>query len=115
MVRVRERTAEAVCDALSRGLSYGSTGPEIQEISLQRVDEESDNQVVMEATVRSSEARRVMVVTDNHGVEYWEQGDTFETATFRLPSDRWARFEVIGPDGSKAWSNPFDLTQIARS
>ena len=25
-----------------------------------------------------------------------------------------ARFEVIGPDGSKAWSNPFDLTGLER-
>ena len=23
---------------------------------------------------------------------------------------RWVRFEVIAPDGTKAWSNPFDLT-----
>ena len=42
---------------------------------------------------------------------YAAHGYTFEQATFPLKVDaRRVWFEVIAPDGSKAWSNPFDLT-----
>ena len=113
MVRVKERTTEAVCEALRYGVSYGSTGPEIHDIQLRRVDQPGDEKRVVEATVRCSEAQRVAAVHDVVGVEYREPGKTFETAQFPLrPNARWARFEVIGPDGSKAWSNPFDLTGL---
>ena len=112
MVRVKERSVEAVCEALTRGCSYGSTGPEIHDIRLRQVGE-SEDQGVVEATVRSSEARRVFAVCDEVGTEYWEGGPTFEECVFNIRANsRWARFEVIGPDGSKAWSNPFDLTSV---
>ena len=40
-----------------------------------------------------------------------EEGRGFESATLDLPlNSRWVRFEIVGLDGSKAWSNPFDLT-----
>ena len=116
MVRVKERTAQAVSEALKTGASYGSTGPEIHDIQLRRVDQPGDDNQVVEATVRCSEAQRVVAVCDSLGMEYREPGKTFESATYTLrPNARWARFEVIGPDGSKAWSNPFDLTGLERS
>ena len=115
MVRVKERTAEAVCDALRKGTGYGSTGPEIHDIHLRRIDRPGDQEQLVEATVRSTEAQRVSAIHDVFGREYREPGKTFETATFTLrPNARWVRFEVIGPDGSKAWSNPFNLTGLER-
>ena len=115
MARVQDPTAAAVVEALEKGMCYASTGPEIHDIRLQRVDEAGDEQSVVEATVRCSEAQRVAAVCNQLGAEYREVGGTFESATFRLfPGSRWARFEVIGPDGSKAWSNPFDLTGLER-
>ena len=114
--RVKERSPGAVLDALVRGASYCSNGPEIRDIRLRRVDEEGDEQQVVEATVQCSEALRILAVADRVGVQYWEKGETFEEATFTLrPGSRWTRFEIFSPDGSKAWSNPLDLTRLSRS
>ena len=114
MARVKERSVEAVLAALTSGCSYSTTGPEIRDISLRRVpagDGEEAGKV--EATVRCSEAQAVRAVNDAYGTEYRERGSTFEEATFPLrPGSRWVRFEVIGPDGRKAWSNPRDLSEV---
>ena len=114
MVRVKERTVEAVLEALTSGCSYSTTGPEIRDISLRRVPAgEGEDSGKVEATVRCSEAQAVRAVNDAYGTEYREHGSTFEEATFPLrPGSRWARFEVIGPDGAKAWSNPRDLSEV---
>ena len=61
-----------------------------------------------------SPAQRIAAVHDAYGTEYHEHGAEFESATFLLrPTARWVRFEIVGPKGDKAWSNPFDLTRIA--
>jgi hypothetical protein len=115
MVRVKERTVEAVCQALKNGAGYSSTGPQIHDIQLRRVDQPGDEKTEVEATVHCSEAQRIVAVHDLVGMEYREPGKSFERATFTLrPNARWARFEVVGPDGAKAWSNPFDLTGLER-
>jgi hypothetical protein len=115
MARVKERTSQTVVDALESGASYGSTGPEIHGIQLRRVDEPSDNRSVVEASVRCSEAQRIYAVCDSYGTEYRTGNGTFDSATFTVrPNARWVRFEIVGPDGTKAWSNPFDLTGIER-
>ncbi|MDP6110440.1 MAG: CehA/McbA family metallohydrolase [Planctomycetota bacterium] len=109
--RVKERTPEAIMDALVKGAGYSSNGPEIRNIKLERVDDGSDGRRIIEATVESSEAQRYAALCDSYGAEHYQQGETFESATFRLrPNARWVRFEIIGPNGSKAWSNPLDLT-----
>ena len=113
MVRVKELTAGAIIEAMEKGSGYSSSGPEIHDIQLKRVDESKDDRVVVEATVRSSEARRIVAVCDTFGTEYRNKGRAFKSAAFNLPPNaRWVRFEVVGPDGSKAWSNPFDLTSF---
>jgi hypothetical protein len=113
MVRVAERTSAAVVEALATGASYGTTGPQIIDIQLRRSDKSTDKSRIVEATVVSSEAQRVCAVCDAYGTEYHEHGKSFETATFPIRANaRWARFEVIAPDGTKAWSNPFDLTDL---
>ena len=113
-VRVKERTREAIFEALVRGASYSSTGPEIHDIRLRRMGKDGEGSGnTVEVTVRCSQSRRIMGVADSQGAQYWEHGNTFEKATFNLyPGARWTRFEIIGPDGSKAWSNPFDLTAL---
>ena len=114
--RVKDRSPGAVLDALVRGASYSSNGPEIRDIRLRRVDEEGDETLVVEATVQCSEAQRILAVADRVGTQYLDKRGTFEEATFTLrPGSRWTRFEIYSPDGSKAWSNPFDLTRIGRS
>jgi hypothetical protein len=116
MVRVRERTAGAIMEAVERGCAYASAGPEIHDIQLRRVDEPKDNRRVVEASIRCSEAQRIFAVCDTFGAEYRVPGGSFDQATFRVrPNARWVRFEIIGTDGSKAWSNPFDLTGRERA
>ena len=108
MARVKERTQAALLEAFSSGATYGSTGPVIKDISLRKV---RDGEV--EATVKCSEAQRIFAVCNTTGGEYQERGKTFEEATFPVKSGaRWVRFEIVGPDGTKAWSNPFDLTEL---
>ena len=109
MVRTRERSATAIVDALASGAGYGTTGPVIHDIQLR--PERSASGRRMAATVTCSEAKRIDAISDLGGASYREPDATFEQATFPLKIDaRWVRFEVIAPDGKKAWSNPFDLT-----
>ena len=116
MVKVRERSAQAIIDALERGSAYVTTGPEIRDIRLRRVDDAGDENRVVEASVRCSEAQSILAVFDSYGTEYRPKGGgTFEAATFRLrPNVKWVRFEIIAPDGAKAWSNPMDLEHVGR-
>jgi hypothetical protein len=104
MARVKERTPEAVLEALRTGASYGTTGPQIHHLE---VGMDGDTPVVH---VRCSPARRIAAVADAYGTEYTQQGELFEEATFPLRKNaRWVRVEVVGPEGDKAWANPVDL------
>ena len=104
-----------MADALASGTSYGSTGPDIHDIKLRRMDEGGDDKIVVEATVSSSAAVRILAVCNAFGTEYYDGGRTFESATFRIRGGSlWVRFEVVAPDGTKAWSNPYDLTDMER-
>jgi hypothetical protein len=107
-VRVRERTPDAILAALASGASYGSTGPEIHNISIEKGAEGE----AAKATIRCSEAQRVFAVCSTYGTQFYNPEGTFEEATVTLRAgSKWVRFEVVGPDGSKAWSNPVDLTE----
>lgn len=113
MVRVKEDSPAAIVAALEAGNSYASTGPLIHDIQLRPADNSTPERRVVEATVRCSEAQAIFAVCDAYGASYRQTGQTFEQATFNLrPNARWVRFEVVGPDGRKAWSNPFDLSEI---
>ena len=103
MVRAKERSAEAIVAALEQGASYSSAGPEIHDIQIQQ----------FEATIKCSEASRIVAVCDSWGTECRGDGSTFNEAIFALrPNARHVRFEIIDPAGAKAWSNPFDLTAL---
>ena len=114
MVKVKERSVDAVLEALTKGCSYCTTGPEIHAISLERgPNDVADDNVAIDVNIRCSEARAVRAVQDSKGVEYRKGGEIFTEASFSLrPDARWVRFEIIGPEGNKAWSNPYDLSTI---
>ena len=115
-VRVKERTADAVVAALVAGASYSSTGPEIRSIMIRPINADVDGRNEFEATVVCSSARRIAAVSDSTGIDYHQHGALFESATFPLrPNSRWVRFEIVDQRGLKAWSNPFDLTGLART
>lgn len=110
-VRVKEKTPEAICQALVQGCSYGSTGPQIHDIQLRLADAERK---VIEATVQCSPAQRLSAVCSTYGTDYrTPDRSLFQDATLTLrPGAAWVRFEVIAADGEKAWSNPFDLRRF---
>ena len=60
------------------------------------------------ADVRCSEAVRINGVGEMYGGNFNQGGRTFDRAVFRLsPNSRWARFEIVAPDGTMAWVQPF--------
>ena len=112
-VRARERSQEAVLDALRAGMFYGSTGPEIRDVEV------SDGDVV----VRCSPARSVTLYSGRsrgaranagrlgypHRAEVLERNDDgLITAArlFRPYEAPYGRVEVLDANGEKAWSNP---------
>ena len=112
MLRVKERTAAAAMEAMNTGASYGSTGPDIHDIKFEYMEDEPSGAKFFEVTIKHSEARRVHAINDRTGSEYWEKGKTFEECKWHIAASKWVRFEVIDPDGYKAWSNPIDLTGL---
>ena len=115
-VRVKERTSAAIVAAIVAGATYASTGPEIRDIQIRHSGGEGDGKNLCEATVVCSPAQRIAAVSDSTGTEYHQHGELFETATFPLRANsRWVRFEIVDSCGLKAWSNPFDLTELARA
>ncbi|MEM7030375.1 MAG: CehA/McbA family metallohydrolase [Chloroflexota bacterium] len=113
MVRVKDRSPQAIVAALEVGASYSSTGPDIHDIQIRAITNE-DGQKQAEVTIHCSEAQTILAVGNVYGNQYRVGQDTFTQATFTLrPNLRWVRFEVIAPNGTKAWSNPFDLTALA--
>lgn len=110
MVRVRERTPKAIVEALERGAAYSSTGPVIHEVKLSPSKRKESGNMFVTAHVRCSPCQRISVICNDYGVEYHRQGELFEEAVFDIYKNALhARLEFIGADGSKAWTNPFDL------
>jgi hypothetical protein len=112
-VRARERSQDAVLEALRSGLFYGSTGPEIRDIDV------GEGEVV----VRCSPARGVTLYSGRsrgarvnagrlgypHHAEVLERTHDGLITAARLvkPYDApYGRVEVLDAKGNKAWSNP---------
>lgn len=112
-VRARDRTAEAVLDALRHGRFYGSSGPEIRGLEVE------DGAVVL----RCSPAASVTLLAGPrkgaranagrlgypHNAEILERSDDGLITAVRLQRPRrtpYARIEVADADGGRAWTNP---------
>ncbi len=112
-VRARDRTAEAVLDALRHGRFYGSSGPEIRGLEVE------DGAVVL----RCSPAASVTLLAGPrkgaranagrlgypHNAEILERSDDGLITAVRLQRPRrtpYARIEVADADGRRAWTNP---------
>ena len=112
-VRARERTREAVLDALRAGTFYGSTGPAIESVEV------DDGHV----TVRCTPAASVTLYTGRargaranagrlgypHKAEVLERDERGLITAVRLERpfrQPYGRAEVTGDDGGRAWTNP---------
>jgi len=112
-VRARDKTQEAVLDALRTGMFYSSTGPELRAVDV------NDGEVF----VRCSPARSVTLYSGRsrgaranagrlgvpHHADVLERDDAGLITAVRLvrPYDApYGRVEVQDGEGRKAWSNP---------
>ena len=112
-VRARERSREAVLEALLDGSFYGSTGPRIDAVDM------TDGDV----TVRTSPAQSVTLYTGrsrgaranaglfgySNNVEILERDDDGLITAVRLTRpfrEPYGRVEVADARGNRAWTNP---------
>ena len=110
MARVRERSAEAVLEALAKGSFYASSGPELKSLELAQCDVAPEGCPVFRLTMESSPAVMAVGVAEVYGSNFAHKGVPFERAEFRLsPGSRWVRLEVRDRSGGTAWSNPLAL------
>ena len=100
MVNSEKKTEESIIDSIKTGNFYASQGPVIKQISRHgnkiQVDcEGAEAAVFLSACIWC--AGRYQKNIGNH-VEYEIQ-----------EPDRFVRIELIGADGKKAWSSPFEV------
>jgi hypothetical protein len=96
-VNVRERSKEAVLDALKEGRFYASTGVVLEEIAVE------DGHL----RVRATNAREMRLISLHGEVVDHVSGNT---ASFLLhKARRYARVEAIGEGQSRAWTQPVFL------
>jgi hypothetical protein len=112
-VRARERSQEAVLDALRGGSFYGSTGPEIVELALDGGAVEVRCSPARSVTLLTGRTRGASVNAGRLGYSY--RGEILErsadggivAARLHAPHQApYARLEVADTGGGKAWTNP---------
>jgi hypothetical protein len=90
-----DKSCEAIVDAMMQGRFYGSTG-----VTIEKTEVNDD-----EITIGSSNAQRIVAITDN--AQRVKQVDGQEL-TVKMPENkRYLRFELWGPGESFAWTQPF--------
>lgn len=104
MVRAADLTEGAVLDALRAGAFYSTQGPVIHDMRVEPTDEGPC------LRVETSPARRIAFKARAYCGHCVDAGDgqLLERAECVMrPEQLYLRLEVTGPDGTKAWSNPF--------
>ncbi len=98
-VKVRDRSPEAVLEALRRGLFYSSSGPTIEEFRVEG----------RRAFVKCSPAVMIKFVCQREygKVFFSEDGSpSLREAEAELPRAKYVRVEVVDERGNTAWTNP---------
>jgi hypothetical protein len=113
MVRVRDRTADAVLQALRAGMAYSSNGPTIHEVSVDSSAVEVACSPVRSVILGMEEERGVSVTSGSRGRRF---GTILETNDAGLitrarvespwPDPRYRRVTVVDGSGLRAWTNP---------
>jgi hypothetical protein len=110
--RVRERTTEAVLEALANGSFYSSTGPQIHELGLEDGAVEVRCSPCQRVTLCSRRQRGSSVSAGATG--YKHRGEILaesdgEITAARLtipPHVPYTRIEAVDAHGRRAWTNP---------
>ena len=112
-VRAAEPSREAVLEALQAGAFYSSTGPRIEELSVE--DGVVEARTTPAASVRLLTGRTRGAAVNAGRLGYAYRGEVLETSSdgaitaARLTAPKQApygRIEVTGAVGGKAWTNP---------
>jgi hypothetical protein len=104
MVRAAKLTASAIIESLRKGAFYATQGPEIRDI---RVEPSPEGPCL---TVETSPVQRIALKAraSNGACVDAVDGKLIECARCVMyPEHGYLRVEITGPDGKKAWSNPF--------
>lgn len=106
VVSAKALTPVALVEGLKKGRFYATTGPEIQEISI-----END-----ELKVRCSGAKKIKFLTGRlrreHCVCDLDNGDVTQ-GQYKINGDEiWVRIEIVDGQGKTAWSNPVFIEDI---
>jgi hypothetical protein len=98
MARMPELTEENVMHAIKSGHFYSSTGPAINNISIQ------DGKI----HVSTSEVKIINFIANaNNGESFTAKNGSITEAEYRIRgNERYIRVECIDKDGRNAWSNP---------
>jgi len=113
MVRVAEKTQEAVLDALRTGSFYGSTGPAIHAVEVDEAAVTVECSPVASATLVSSRARgarasvgRLGYPKDSQILARDDRGLITAVRLERPYETPYGRIEIADADGGRAWTNP---------
>ena len=99
VAKCAERSVEAICNALSAGSFYCSSGVTIDEISCQGA----------ELTVHSPDAQAMAVISDYSQRVYHTDGGRLEFDASEVAGS-YIRVECYGRGGTRAWTQPIALT-----
>ena len=100
-LRMEERAPEAALEAIRRGASYASHGPEINDFGVR------DGRL----EIRCSPAAKVvfMSTAPRGAYEFAEEGEAVESFGIDKPDWSWVRAVVTDAAGRRAWTNPIAL------
>jgi hypothetical protein len=112
-MRAADRTREAVLEALRTGAFYGSTGPAIEELTVQEGVVEVRTTPARSVVLMTGRTRGASVNTGPSAYTYrgevLDRGEDGAITAARLSAPRQApygRIEVTDENGGKAWTNP---------
>jgi hypothetical protein len=112
-VRAPERTREAVLEALRSGSFYASTGPRIEDLTVEDGVVEVRTSPAQSVTLLTGRTRGASVNAGRLGYAYRAEvlaqspEDAITAARLIAPKQApYGRVEVTGTDGRKAWTNP---------
>lgn len=98
MVKAEENTPEALLAALKAGQMYGSTGPEIHNVTWSETS----------VTVQCSSAASI-IVQGAGSATVAHHGESITKATLelgRVSNSAWRRLTIVDRAGKRAWTNP---------
>jgi hypothetical protein len=116
MLRAEKLTLDVLLDALSKGLYYSTTGPEIFDLRVDGPFSHSSKGNVV--SVRCSPARSIKFMARSADGKYFgaHEGQLLESAEYELRgTETYLRVQVEDTAGRRAYTNPLYLESTGRT